>query len=80
MPAPFFLLAAALPHPTPRGATWQESLEADKASLHAQLKSAEDVRLELVETVAQCGADRDFCFEVIRELKAAAAAPDHHLE
>ena len=80
MPAPFFFARRGPPSPHTRGATWQESLEADKASLHAQLKSAEDVRLELVETVAQCGADRDFCFEVIRELKAAAAAPDHHLE
>ena len=52
----------------------QEKLEADKAQLQQQLKSAEEVRAELVETVAQCGADRDFCYDVIKELKGKLEA------
>ena len=51
-----------------------ESLEHDKADLISRLKAADEQRAELVETVAQCGADRDFCFEMIKELKAQQAA------
>ena len=53
----------------------QEGLQADKASLQTQLKAADEQKAELVETVSQCGADRDFCFEMIRALKAQQHAP-----
>ena len=56
----------------------QEGLEADKASLQAQLKAADEQKAELVETVAQCGADRDFCFELIKEMKGQLAEYAQH--
>ena len=49
-------------------------LEADKQQLQAQLATSERIREQLQEQVAQGGADRDFCYEMIRELKGQIAA------
>ncbi|KAL1524439.1 hypothetical protein AB1Y20_019334 [Prymnesium parvum] len=47
----------------------QQSLESDKSTLESQLQSAEQQRATLVEQVAQCAGDREFCYEVIRDLR-----------
>ena len=56
----------------------QQGLESDKAELQAQLRAAEQQKDGLLEQIAQSASDRDFCFEMIRELKgqiSAAYAP-----
>jgi len=51
-----------------------QALEADKGVLHAQLKTAEHEKLVLLEQINQCAGDREFCFDVIKELKTQLAA------
>ena len=51
----------------------QAQLEGDKAELQQQLRAATAQRAELVEQLAQCAGDREFCFDVIRELKTQLA-------
>lgn len=61
----------------------QQVLEKDKADLSAQLKAAEQQKAELLQTVAQSAADRDFCYEIIKELKGqlqAVYAEDDELD
>lgn len=52
----------------------QQSLEADKNTLQAQLRGAEQERAMHVEQLAQCAGDREFCVEVIRDLRAQLVA------
>ena len=52
----------------------QQALEADKAELQSQLRAAEHSKAALMEQLSQCSADREFCFEMIRELKAQIGA------
>lgn len=52
----------------------QQALESDKGMLEAQLQGAEQQRMTLVEQISQSGADREFCFEIIRDLKAQLTA------
>ncbi|KAL3921532.1 MAG: hypothetical protein SGPRY_004871 [Prymnesium sp.] len=47
----------------------QQSLESDKVSLEAQLKGAEQQRATLIEQLTQCSGDREFCYDVIRDLR-----------
>ena len=47
----------------------QQALETDKAELHAQLRASEVQKTALLEQISQCAADREFCYEMIRELK-----------
>ena len=52
----------------------QQALESDKSMLEAQLQGAEQQRTTLVEQISQCAADREFCFEIIRDLKTQLVA------
>ena len=52
----------------------QQALESDKGMLEAQLQGAEQQRATLVEQLGQSAGDREFCYEVIRDLKSQLQA------
>ena len=51
----------------------QRGLEADKDGLLERLRAAEAQRQALIDQLAQCTGDREFCFDIISELKAQLA-------
>lgn len=52
----------------------QQALEADKAELQTQLRASEHQKGALLEQLSQNAADREFCFEMIKELKGQISA------
>jgi len=52
----------------------QQALEADKSELQTRLRNSDHEKAQLLEQINQCSADREFCFEIIKELKAQVAA------
>ena len=52
----------------------RQTLQNDKAELQARLQAAELQKSGLLEQLAQGAADRDFCFEMIKELKGQVQA------
>ena len=51
----------------------QTALEAEKAEVASMLRAAEAHKAELMEQLSQHAGDRDFCYDVIRELRAQLA-------
>ena len=51
----------------------QTGLEAEKAEVASMLRAAEAHKAELMEQLSQHAGDRDFCYDVIRELRAQLA-------
>jgi chromosome segregation ATPase len=49
-------------------------LEHDKSELQNQLRASEQQKEALLEQLAQNSADREFCFDIIKELKGQLAA------
>ena len=57
----------------PRCSRRRLGLEAEKAEVASMLRAAEAHKAELMEQLSQHAGDRDFCYDVIRELRAQLA-------